>query len=144
MAVASVAQTHDAEVLSRGTLGTRHADSDPRVRTLPATATPLVLVDDAGPWGSWLSRELTHKGPRGWVVAPALLPHKAGDRVHTDRRDAVHLARLRRAGDLTSVSVPQGEDEAIRDRTRAREEALSALQTATWRRNAFRLRHEMR
>jgi len=73
-----------------------------------------------------------------------LIPHTAGDRVNTDGRDAVPLARLMRSGNLTPVSVPEVADEALRDLTRAREEALSALKAAKLRLNAFRLRHDMR
>jgi len=72
------------------------------------------------------------------------MPKKAGDRGKTDRRDAVPLARLARAGDLTLVDVPQGEDEAIRDLTRAREDALSDLQDAKLRRKACWLRPDLR
>jgi transposase len=79
-----------------------------------------------------------------WVVAPSLIPKKAGDRVKTDRRDAVQLARLRRSGALTPVSVPQVEDEAIRDRSRAREEAIRDLKAAKFRLKAFLLRHDIR
>lgn len=78
------------------------------------------------------------------MVAPSLLPKKAGDRVKTDRRDAVHLARLMRAGDLTPVYVPSVEDAAIRDRSRAREDALQDLEAEQFRRKAFRLRHDIR
>jgi transposase len=77
-------------------------------------------------------------------VAPSLIPQKPGDRVKTDRRDAVHLARLARSGALTAVSVPQGEEEARRDLTRAREDALGALQAATLRRTACLLRQDIR
>jgi transposase len=73
-----------------------------------------------------------------------LMPKKAGDRVKTDRRDAVPRARLRRAGDLTAVYVPTVADEAIRDLTRAREDALCDLKAAKFRLNAFLLRHDMR
>jgi transposase len=72
------------------------------------------------------------------------MPQKAGDRVKTDRRDAVQLARLMRSGDLTPVYVPRIEDEAIRALTRAREDALRDLQTAKCRLKAFLLRHDMR
>jgi transposase len=78
------------------------------------------------------------------VVAPSLIPKKAGDRVKTDRRDAVQSARLRRSGDLIPVYVPTVEDEAIRDLGRAREDALSDLKTATCRLKAFLLRHNIR
>jgi len=76
--------------------------------------------------------------------APSLIPQKAGDRGTTDRRDAVHLARLACAGDLTAVSVPKVEDEAIRGRSRAREDTLSDLNAAQLRLKAFLLRHDIR
>jgi transposase len=77
-------------------------------------------------------------------VAPSLMPKQAGDRVTTDRRDAVPLARLMRSGDLTPVDVPSVEDEAIRDLSRAREEAMQDLTAATCRLKAVRLRHDIR
>ena len=72
------------------------------------------------------------------------MPTKAGDRVKTDRRDAMHLARLMRAGDLPPVDVPAVDDEAIRDLRRAREEPLRDLKAAKLRRKAFVLRHALR
>jgi hypothetical protein len=72
------------------------------------------------------------------------MPHKAGARVNTDRRDAGHRARVMRSGALTPVSVPQGEDEAIRDVSRAREETSRALKAATCRLNACLLRPAIR
>jgi transposase len=78
------------------------------------------------------------------VVAPSLLPKKAGDRVTTDRRDAVPLARLARAGDLTVVYVPKVADDAIRALTRAREETLGDLKAVKFRLKAFLLRHDIR
>jgi transposase len=144
IAVAYVAKDHDAEVISLGTIGTRQADSAPLVRQLQAKAPSLVFVYAAGPCGYWLSRDLMRKGQVCWVVAPALLPNKAGDRVNTDRRDAVQLARLMRSGDLTRVDVPSVEDEAIRDLSRAREDARSDLKSAKFRLNAFLLRHDIR
>jgi transposase len=77
-------------------------------------------------------------------VAPSLLPKKAGDRVNTDRRDAVPLARLARSGDLPPVYVPSVEDEAIRDRSRARADAMQDLKAAQCRLNAVWLRHDSR
>jgi transposase len=77
-------------------------------------------------------------------VAPSLIPKKAGDRVKTDRRDAVQLARLMRSGDLTPVYVPTVEDEAIRDLSRAREDTISDLKAAKFRRKAFLLRQDIR
>ena len=78
------------------------------------------------------------------MVAPSLIPKKPGDRVKTDRRDAVQLARLARSGDLTVVYVPTVEDEAIRDLSRAREDAISDLKDAKFRLKAFLLRHDIR
>ena len=77
-------------------------------------------------------------------MAPSLIPKKSGDRVKTNRRDAVQLARLARSGDLTVVYVPKVEDEAIRDLTRAREDTLSDLKDAKFRLQAFLLRHDIR
>jgi transposase len=144
IAVAYVAKDHDAEVVYLGTIGTRHCDIDHLIHKLPSKATQLLFVYEAGPCGYWLYRYLTKAGHDCRVVAPSLIPQKAGDRVNTDRRDAVQLARLMRSGDLTPVYVPQVDDEAIRGLTRAREEAIGDLKTATCRLNAFLLRHDIR
>jgi transposase len=144
IAVAYSAKEHEAEVIYLGTIGTRHADIDQLVRRLQAKAKHLVFVYEAGPCGYWLYRYLAKKGHHCWVVAPSLIPQKAGDRVKTDRRDAVQLARLMRSGDLTPVYVPQVEDEAIRDLTRAREDAICDLKAAKFRLKAFLLRHDIR
>jgi transposase len=87
---------------------------------------------------------LRNNGDECWVVAPSLIPKQAGDRVKTDRSDAGPLARLARSWDLTAVYVPQPEDEAIRDLTRAREEASNDLKAANFRLKAFLLRHDIR
>ena len=144
IAVAYVAQDHGAEVTSLGTIGTRQCDIDQRVRKMQSKATHLIFVSKAGPCGSWLSRYLTNKDDTCWVVAPSLIPKKAGDRVKTDRRDAMQLARLARSGALTLVYVPKVADEAIRDLSRAREDTLSDLKDATFRLKAFLLRHDIR
>jgi transposase len=144
IAVAYVSQDQGAEVTYLGTIGTRQCDIDQLIRTLQSKAKQLVFVYEAGPCGYWLSRYLTKKGYKCWVVAPSLIPKKAGDRVKTDRRDAVQLARLMRSGDLTPVYVPKVEDEAIRDLTRAREETIGDLKAAKFRLKAFLLRHDIR
>jgi transposase len=77
-------------------------------------------------------------------VAPALVPKKAGDRVKTDRRDATQLARLMRSGELPPVDVPTAEDEAIRDLTRAREDAIRDRQAAKNRLKTCLLRQDIR
>jgi transposase len=144
IAVAYVAREHGAEVTSLGTIGTRQCDIDHLIRKLQSKAKHLVFVYEAGPCGYWLYRYLTKKGHVCWVVAPSLIPKKAGDRVKTDRRDAVQLARLMRSGDLTPVYVPAVEDEAIRDLSRAREDAIGDLKAAKFRLKAFLLRHDIR
>jgi transposase len=144
IAVAYVAKDHDADVIYLVTIGTRHVDIDHLIRKLQSKAKHLVFVYEAGPCGYWLYRYLTKKGYVCWVVAPSLIPKKAGDRVKTDRRDAVQLARLMRSGDLTPVYVPQVEDEAIRDLSRAREDTIRDLKAAKFRLKAFLLRHDIR
>lgn len=144
IAVAYVAQDHGAEVMYLGAIGTRQGDIDQLIRKMPSKAKHLIFVYEAGPCGSWLYRYLMKKGYDGWVVAPSLIPKKPGDRVKTDRRDAVQLARLARSGDLTAVYVPKVEAEAMRDLTRAREDALSARKDAKFRLKAFLLRQDIR
>ncbi len=144
IAVAYVAQDHGAEVISLGTIGTRQCDSDKLLRHLQSKGQQRVFVYEAGPCGYWLYRSLMNKGYVCWVVAPSLIPKKPGDRVKTDRRDARQLARLMRAGDLTPVSVPAVDDEAIRALSRAREETLRDLKAATLRLKACLLRHDSR
>jgi transposase len=144
IAVAYVAQDHGAEVMYLGAIGTRQCDIDQLIRKMQSKAKHLIFVYEAGPCGYWLYRYLTKQGYDCWVVAPSLIPKKAGDRVKTDRRDAVQLARLVRSGDLTAVYVPTVEDEAMRDLTRAREDAISDLKDAKFRLKAFLLRQDIR
>lgn len=125
-------------------MGPRPVDMEQRVRTRPSQAHPLVLVDAAGPWGAGRSHELTKQDHRWGGVAPARMPQQPGDRVQTDRRDAVPRARLRRAGARTLGDGPTMADEALRARHRARAKALRALQAATFRLTACWLRHDRR
>jgi transposase len=99
MAVAYVAHEYGAEVVSLGSIGTHQCDIDRLIRKLHAQSEHFVFVYEAGPCGSWLFRDLTKQGSGCWVVAPSLVLKKAGDRVNTDRRDAVPWARLLRSGD---------------------------------------------
>jgi len=144
IAVAYVAQEPGAEVTYFGPIGTRQCATDPLIRKRPSKAPHLIFLYEAGPCGSWLYRYLQKKGDDCWVVAPSLIPKKAGERVKTDRRDAVQLARLARSGDLTLVYVPKVDDEAIRDLTRAREDVISDLKDAKFRLNAFVLSQDIR
>src|SRR5213592_3738310 len=144
IAVAYAADDREAEVVAFGTIGTRQCDVDKLIRKLQAKGKKLHFVYEAGPCGYWLYRYLTKKNLKCWAVAPSSIPKKAGDRVKTDRRDAVQLARLMRSGDLTPVYVPQVEDEAIRDLCRAREDTIRALKAAKFQLKAFLLRHDIR
>ena len=81
------------------------------------------------------------KGIECSVVAPSLIPRRSGDRIKTDRRDAVNLARLFRAGELTSIYVPTVEDEAIRDLVRCRDDIKRFERKARQRLLSFLLRH---
>ncbi|MGY0835832.1 IS110 family transposase, partial [Azospirillum argentinense] len=87
----------------------------------------LSFCYEAGPCGYGLHRQLTDLGHDCIVVAPSLIPMKVGDRVKTDRRDAVMLAKLHRSGDLTAVWVPDSAHEAVRDLIRARATAVRVL-----------------
>jgi transposase len=144
IAVAYGAEEREAEVVFLGTIGTRQGDIATLIRKLQSTGKTLHLVYDAGPCGYWLYRYLTKKDLKGWVVAPAQIPMRAGARVKTDRRDAVQLARLLRAGDLTPGYVPGVEEEAIRDLVRARAEARKDGKAAKVRLKAFLLRQDLR
>src|SRR5438445_8116116 len=99
---------------------------------------------EAGPCGYVLYWQLTQLGVKCEVVAPTLVPVKAGDRVKTDRRDAERLARCHRAGDLTAVWVPDAAHEALRDLVRAREAAKQDQLRARHRLSKFLLRHGRR
>jgi transposase len=96
---------------------------------------------EAGPCGYGVYRLLRGLGHDCIVVAPSLIPIKAGDRVKTDRRDALMLAKLHRAGELTAVWVPDAAHEAMRDLVRARATAVRVLAKARQHLNGFLLRH---
>jgi transposase len=99
---------------------------------------------EAGPCGYDVYRQLIDLGQKCEVVALSLIPKKSGDRVKTDRRDATTLSRLYRAGELTPVWVPDKDQEAIRDLTRAREDMKVMERHAKQRLGAFLLRHGKR
>lgn len=101
----------------------------------------LLFCYEAGPCGYGLYRQLLALGHDCQVVAPSLIPKKPGDRIKTDRRDARKLAQLLRSGDLTAVWVPDEEQEAMRDLTRARDDMKSQERKARQQLNAFALRH---
>lgn len=112
-------------------------------RTLSRLGKPeaLQIVYEAGPCGYTLARQLRAHGYACEVIAPAKIARRPGDRIKTDRRDALLLARAARAGELVSVTIPDERDEAIRDLTRAREDAVRARLKARQQLKALLLRH---
>ncbi len=144
IAVAYAPEQRGAEIISLGSFGTRHCDIDKILKKLLPHSFNLVFTYEAGPCGYWLYRLLTKKGYPCLVVAPSLIPKRPGDLVKTDRRDAIMLARTLRAGDLTTVYVPNVQDEAIRDLSRAREDAKRDLRAAKHRLKSFLLRQDIR
>src|SRR3984885_1011331 len=133
----------DGEVRSLGIIPNREASVRKLVKKL-GPAEQLQVCYEAGPTGYVLYWQLTALGVKCEVVAPTLVPVKAGDRVKTDRRDATKLARSYRSGDLTPVWVPNEEHEALRDLVRAREAAKQDQLRARHRLSKFLLRHGRR
>jgi len=131
------------EVRSLGTIPNRVESIGRLVRKL-GKPEQLRVCYEAGPTGYVLYWQLSELGVKCEVVAPTLVPVKAGDRVKTDRRDAEKLARSYRAGDLTPVWVPDGAHEALRDLVRARWAAKRDQLRARHRLSKFLLRHGRR
>ena len=129
----------EGEVRSLGTIPNRAESIRKLVRKL-GPAEQLRACYEAGPTGYVLYWQLTQLGVACAVIAPTLVPVKAGDRVKTDRRDALKLARCHRAGDLTAVWVPDQGSEALRDLVRAREAAKQDQLRARHRLGKFLLR----
>ena len=102
---------------------------------------PAAVAYEAGPTGFGLYRALTAAGIRCEVAAPSKLQRPSGDRVKTDARDAVHLARLLRLDEITPVTVPTVGQEAARDLVRAREDCRGDLMRARHRLSKLLLRH---
>jgi len=104
----------------------------------------LHFVYEAGPCGYWIYRLLTSLGHCCYVVAPSLLPKKPGERVKTDRKDAMKLAHLLKMNDIPIIYVPEAEDEAVRDLSRARQTATKDLNHARLQLKGFLLRNNIR
>jgi len=130
-----------AEVRSYGQIGGDLESVDRLVRRLQSQGGDLYFAYEAGPCGYQIYRHLTARGFSCLVAAPSRIPRRPGDRMKNDRRDAATLARLFRAGELTPVQVPDADDEAMRDLTRAREDAVAVERRAKQRAAAFLLRH---
>jgi len=117
----------DGEVRSLGRIANRPAAIERLARDLAQRYGRLRFSYEAGPCGYGLYRQLHRLGHECIVAAPALIPRRPGDRIKTDRRDSLKLARQDRAGELTAVWVPDVEDEAMRDLVRARAAAVAAV-----------------
>ena len=139
----AVAVAGEGEVRSLGTIPNRPESIKRLMKKLGPAAT-LRVCYEAGPTGYVVYWQLTKLGIHCEVIAPTLIPVKAGDRVKTDRRDAIKLARLYRSGDLTAVWVPDEAHEALRDLVRAREAAKKDELRARQRLNKFLLRRGVR
>src|ERR1700741_283241 len=133
----------DGEVHSLGTIANR-AESIRKMMKKLGPVAQLRACYEAGPTGYVLYWQLAELGVKCEVIAPTLVPVKAGDRVKTDRRDAEKLARSYRSGDLTAVWVPDAAHEALRDLVRAREAAKKDQLRARHRLGKFLLRRGLR
>jgi transposase len=139
--IATADPGRDSEVRHVGTIGGDLAALDKALRKLVSRGHRLKVVYEAGPCGFVIWRHLTALGTECVVVAPSSVPKRSGDRVKTDRRDAMNLARLYRSGELTAVRVPGAADEAVRDLVRAREDAVRECRNARHRLKALLLRN---
>ena len=128
------------EVRDYGRIVNTPAALERLARKLGHDGVKLRFCYEAGPCGYGIQRQLSALGHECVVVAPSLIPKRAGDRIKTDRRDAASLARLDRAGELTPVWVPDAGHEAMRDLVRARLDAVQALRRARQQLSGFLLR----
>jgi transposase len=123
------------------------ANTPEAIRRLVArrsASSALAVCYEAGPTGYAIHRLLSSLGVDCDVIAPSLIPRRAGDRVKTDRLDARNLARLHRAGELTAIRVPSAQEEAVRDLVRVREDLKDERRRLQHRTKSFLLRHGRR
>lgn len=136
--------TSGGEVRHYGRIGGDMASLDRAVRSFGGVGRSLIFTYEAGPCGYAIYRHLIAQGHACQVVAPSMTPRRPGERVKTDRRDAIKLARLARAGELTVVTVPDERDEAVRDVVRGRSDAVRNQRDARHRLKALLLRQDIR
>ena len=139
--VATADAGRDGEVRHVSSVGGDLAALDRALRKLISKGHRLHVVYEAGPCGFVIWRHLTAMDVSCEVVAPSSIPKRSGDRVKTDRRDAMMLAHLSRSGELTAVRVPGAADEAVRDLVRAREDTVREQRNARHRLKALLLRN---
>jgi transposase len=140
-AVAIAEGGRSGEVRFVGEIENKPATIERTIKKLSKRYNPLHVCFEAGPTGYGLYRQVRDLGHDCTVVAPALIPKRSGERIKTNRRDAVTLARLHRAGELTGVWVPDAVHEAVRDLVRAREAAADDLRRKRQQLLSFLLRH---
>jgi transposase len=139
-AVAVAEEGRDGEIRYLGEIDTTEAATRKLVAKLAGKYRQLTFCYEAGPTGYGLHRLIGKLGHDCIVAAPSLIPKKPGDRVKTNRRDAVGLAKLSRAGEITAVWVPDERHEAMRDLSRAREAARKDLKGKRQQVSSFMLR----
>ena len=128
--IATANAGRDGEVRHVCSIGGDLVGLNKTLRKLISKGHRLHVVYEAGPCGFVIWRHLTALGTECEVVAPSSIPKRAGDRVKTDRRDALQLARLSRDGNLTAVRVPGAADEAVRDLVQPRLRAMASCDSA--------------
>ena len=140
-AVAIADDGRDGEVRYVGEIANSPDTIKKLVRRLSRQYEQLHFCYEAGPTGYGLHRQLSDLGHVCDVVAPSMIPRRSGDRVKTNRRDAITLVKLLRAGELNAIWVPDIVHEAVRDLTRARETAMIDLKVKRQQLLSFLLRH---
>jgi transposase len=141
IAIALAAADKRGDVRQYGQIANTPAALKTAAARLARGGSDLRFCYEAGPCGYGVQRQLTAAGHQCAVVAPSLIPRRPGDRIKTDRRDAINLAKLHRAGELTAVWVPDQMHEAVRDLVRARLAAVRTLRQARQQLSGFLLRH---
>lgn len=144
ISIATADSSRDGEVRTYGRIPNDLRALDTVLRKLGHPDRELRVCYEAGPTGFVIARHLAKRGIACLLAAPSLIPKGKGDKIKTDRRDALMLARLHRAGELTAVHIPDAIDESIRDLCRARTDAVDDKRRATCRLKAFLLRHGIR
>jgi transposase len=143
ISVAIADEGRKGEVRHYGTIENTFETIDKVIKKLTVIGTELKFIYEAGPCGFALYRYLTGNGFKCIITAPGLIPKRSGVRIKNDRRDALTLARLYRAGELSGIYVQEPEDEAIRDLGRARDDARVAERKAKQHLNSFLLRNNL-
>ncbi len=139
--IAVAEEGRNGEIRSQGTIENTPAQVEKMMKQLAKSGHVLHFCYEAGCCGYVLHRQIVAAGHLCTVVAPSMIPRKPGERVKTDRRDAIKLARLLRAGELDTVWVPDAAHEAMRDLVRSRGDAMIHLKACKQQLQSFLLRH---